>query len=72
MRHVRVHTRTYNHIHPQPNHVRTHTNILTFLYVQGAYDIARLAVGGVIAAVDAVVQGQVDNAYCLVRPPGCV
>lgn len=37
---------------------------------KGAYDIARLAVGGVIAAVDAVVQGHVDNAYCLVRPPG--
>ena len=33
-------------------------------------DIARLAVGGVVAAVDAVFQGAVDNAYVLCRPPG--
>lgn len=36
----------------------------------GSYDIARLSVGGCIAAVDAVVGGQVRNAYALVRPPG--
>jgi acetoin utilization deacetylase AcuC-like enzyme len=34
------------------------------------YDIARLAAGGVMAAVDAVLGGQVDNAFCAVRPPG--
>ncbi len=50
----------------------THPPIHPPINPQGAYDIARLAVGGVIAAVDAVVQGRVDNAYCLVRPPGCV
>ena len=33
-------------------------------------DIARLAVGGVTAAVDAVMTGAVDNAYVLCRPPG--
>lgn len=33
-------------------------------------DIARLAVGGVIAAVDAVMDKEVDNAYVLCRPPG--
>ena len=33
-------------------------------------DIARLAVGGAIAAVDAVMAGDVDNAYVLCRPPG--
>ncbi len=32
--------------------------------------IARLAVGGVIAAVDAVFSGAADNAYVLCRPPG--
>ena len=37
---------------------------------KGSYDIARLAVGGLLEAVDAVVGGEVDNAYCLVRPPG--
>ncbi len=32
--------------------------------------IARLAVGGCITAVDAVLDGAVDNAYALTRPPG--
>ena len=32
--------------------------------------IARLAAGAGIAAVDAVLAGRVDNAYCLHRPPG--
>ena len=36
----------------------------------GTYDIARLAVGGCIVAVDAVLDGTVDNAYALVRPCG--
>jgi acetoin utilization deacetylase AcuC-like enzyme len=36
----------------------------------GSYEIARLAAGGVIAATDAVLDGAVDNAYALVRPPG--
>ncbi|HIE52666.1 MAG TPA: hypothetical protein EYP85_12995, partial [Armatimonadetes bacterium] len=36
----------------------------------GSYAVARLAVGGVLAAVDAVMAGQVRNAFCLVRPPG--
>ena len=33
-------------------------------------DIARLAAGGVMAAVDAVVNGDVRNAFAAVRPPG--
>ncbi|MCK9377305.1 MAG: histone deacetylase [Syntrophobacterales bacterium] len=35
-----------------------------------SYDIALLAAGGVMAAVDAVMNGQVDNVFCAVRPPG--
>lgn len=35
-----------------------------------SYDIALLAAGGVMAAVDAVMGDQVDNAFCAVRPPG--
>ena len=35
-----------------------------------SYDIARLAVGGVLAACDAVMDGEVNNAFCAVRPPG--
>lgn len=36
----------------------------------GSFDIAALAAGGAIAAVDAVLDGDVDNAYALLRPPG--
>jgi acetoin utilization deacetylase AcuC-like enzyme len=35
-----------------------------------SYQIALLAVGGVLLAVDAVMDGRVDNAFCAVRPPG--
>ncbi len=35
-----------------------------------SYDIARLAAGGVIQAVDDVMAGRIDNAFCAVRPPG--
>src|SRR5690606_7445919 len=37
---------------------------------RGSLDIALLAAGAVIEAVDAVLDGRVDNAYALVRPPG--
>jgi acetoin utilization deacetylase AcuC-like enzyme len=37
---------------------------------RGGDRIARLAVGGVAAAVDAVMAGDVHHAYALVRPPG--
>jgi acetoin utilization deacetylase AcuC-like enzyme len=36
----------------------------------GGFEIAALAAGGVMAAVDAVMAGTVRNAYALVRPPG--
>jgi acetoin utilization deacetylase AcuC-like enzyme len=39
-------------------------------FSRGAYDIACLSAGGVLAATEAVLRGDVDNAYCLVRPPG--
>lgn len=35
-----------------------------------SYDIALLAAGGVLAAVDAVMEGSASNAFCAVRPPG--
>ncbi len=37
---------------------------------RGSYDIARLSAGGVLAALEALLDGEVDNAYALVRPPG--
>jgi len=33
-------------------------------------DVALLAVGGALTAVDAVIEGQVSNAFCVLRPPG--
>jgi acetoin utilization deacetylase AcuC-like enzyme len=36
----------------------------------GGCEIALLAAGGVITAVDAVLDGRVSNVYALVRPPG--
>lgn len=35
-----------------------------------SYNTALLASGGILAAVDAVVAGTVNNAFCAVRPPG--
>ena len=37
---------------------------------KNGYDIAALAAGGAISAVDAVIDGTVENAYALIRPPG--
>ena len=37
---------------------------------RGTFEAARLASGGAITAVDAVVSGTVDNAFCAHRPPG--
>ena len=36
----------------------------------GGYEIAALAAGGILEAVDAIATGEIDNAYALVRPPG--
>lgn len=35
-----------------------------------SYDVALLAAGGIIAAVDAVCSGVLTNAFCAIRPPG--
>jgi acetoin utilization deacetylase AcuC-like enzyme len=35
-----------------------------------SYEVALRATGGVLAAVDGVMDGSVDSAFCLVRPPG--
>lgn len=38
--------------------------------VRSSYAAALRSAGGVLAATDAVVQGDLDSAFCLVRPPG--
>ncbi len=35
-----------------------------------SYDTAFLAVGGVLKAIDMVMKGEINNAFCAVRPPG--
>src|SRR5690606_8037544 len=35
-----------------------------------SFDVAMLAAGGILAAVDAVVERKIKNAFCVVRPPG--
>ncbi len=37
---------------------------------KGGLDVIREAVGGDLEALDAVMEGRVDNAFCLQRPPG--
>ncbi|KAG2452933.1 hypothetical protein HYH02_002272 [Chlamydomonas schloesseri] len=39
-------------------------------FAPGGYDIAALAAGGAIVATEAVLCGELRNAYALVRPPG--
>ncbi len=36
----------------------------------GLFDIALLAAGGAIRAAKAVVEGEIDNAFAMIRPPG--
>ena len=38
--------------------------------MERSFEVAMLAAGGVISAVDAVVLGRLRNAFCVVRPPG--
>jgi acetoin utilization deacetylase AcuC-like enzyme len=35
-----------------------------------SYDVALMAVGGVLCAVEAVMEGRIKNAFCALRPPG--
>ncbi|AXH98346.1 class II histone deacetylase [Sporosarcina sp. PTS2304] len=37
---------------------------------RGSYEIALLSTGGALRAVDAVMEGEVDNVYAMTRPPG--
>lgn len=37
---------------------------------EDSYRVALLAVGGVLAGIDAVMSGKAKNAFCAVRPPG--
>jgi acetoin utilization deacetylase AcuC-like enzyme len=67
---LRVHTREYfEKVRGFNDQIAADAGFFTPMG-RGSFDIALLAAGGVIEAVDAVLDGRVDNAYALVRPPG--
>jgi acetoin utilization deacetylase AcuC-like enzyme len=67
---LRLHTREYvDSIKSKSSNLGGDAGDLT-PFGPGSYEIALLAVGGCITAVDAVLDGRVDNVYALVRPPG--
>ncbi|NLT27394.1 MAG: class II histone deacetylase [Microbacteriaceae bacterium] len=67
----RVHVRDYlDRLARESAHIGGEGGDGETIFGAGSYDIARIAAGGLIECVDAVLTGEVDNAYALVRPPG--
>jgi acetoin utilization deacetylase AcuC-like enzyme len=67
---ARVHTRAHiDKIHTMSDAGGGDASIFT-PFGQGSFEIAQLAAGGAIVAIEAVLSGQVENAYALTRPPG--
>lgn len=67
----RVHDRDYlDRLERESGHIGGEGGDGETIFGAGSYDIARIAAGGLIECVDAVLDGTVDNAYALVRPPG--
>lgn len=54
--------------HIEGHHTPEHVASIRELEVSGP--VAELAVSGALTAIDAVVSGQVRNAFCAIRPPG--
>ncbi|SDQ24074.1 class II histone deacetylase [Leucobacter chromiiresistens] len=68
---LRVHTAEHvERIREQSEHAGGDAGDGFSPFGRGGYDLARLAAGGTLAAAEAVLDGVVDNAYALVRPPG--
>jgi len=66
-----IHTAEYiERLHAACKQGERHIDVPDSAICPESFEIAQLAVGGVLAAVDAVMQGQIDNAHCAVRPPG--
>jgi acetoin utilization deacetylase AcuC-like enzyme len=66
-----IHAREYiNEVEQACRAGRTYLYSPDTVISSGSYEAARLAVGGVLAAIDAVMAGNVRNAFCAVRPPG--
>lgn len=67
---LRVHTSAYLEQLVAKNELPEATAGLDGFMTRGSFDIARLAAGGVLAAVEAIFDQRVRNAYALVRPIG--
>ena len=66
-----VHSREYvERVAKQCRQDAAHIDTMDVSVSADSYDVALEAVGGVLAAVDAVMAGKVRNAFCAVRPPG--
>ncbi len=66
----RVHTPQYiEHVRRVAQQGGGHLDMDTYVR-PASYDAALMAAGGLVEATQAVVSGQVDNAFALVRPPG--
>ena len=67
---LRFHTESYfEHIKSLNKTVTLDAGVSTPMGID-SFDIALLSAGGVIEAFDSVINGDVTNAYALVRPPG--
>jgi len=67
---LRVHTKAHlDKLEQHKDDLLVDPGVLTPMG-RGSFEILKLSAGGVIEAVDAVIDGRVDNAYALVRPPG--
>ena len=67
---LRFHTKKYfEHIQSLNKTISIDAGISAPMGID-SFDIALLSAGGVIEAFDAVINGTVDNAYALIRPPG--
>lgn len=67
---LRVHTPAYLDLLMASNDLPQAVVGLDGFMTRGSYDIARLAAGGTLAAVEAIHEKRVGNAYALVRPVG--
>lgn len=66
-----VHTPRYLALLEKTTRLETPTVLGADTYVvPQSYEVARLAVGGVLRAVDAVMTNEADNALAAIRPPG--
>jgi acetoin utilization deacetylase AcuC-like enzyme len=64
------HTRSYIDSIKAKSHDRGGDTGESCQFGKGSYEIALLSAGGVLAGVEAIVKGDIQNCYCLVRPPG--